>query len=178
MKNLIVLATVIFVAINTNAQNTNVQTETKISTRTVKDSDGERKTVKKEQTQELQKIELGDTKPNTINVDMKESPIQKISTTQITNPDGTTRTVDIDRSSYYENNGKKYQVSLDAAGYSIVDSNTSRPAMLRKTSTNSFIYRNKNKISVGYFDINGNLILENYDEKSNSIKTETYIKVK
>ncbi|MBC7643414.1 MAG: hypothetical protein H7174_13950 [Flavobacterium sp.] len=178
MKNLILSTAILLFAFNTNAQNTNKQTETKTTTRTVKDSDGEHQTIKKEQTQELQKIELGETKPNTINVEMRDSPIQKVSTTQVTNPDGSTRTVDVDRSSYYESNGKKYQVSLDASGYTIMDSDSKRAALLRKTSTNSFIYRNKNKISIGYFDINGNLILETYDEKSDKVRTETYMMVK
>ena len=174
MKNLILAVSLLFVAINTNAQNTNSQTETKTTVRTVKDSDGERKSVKTEETKELQNIQLGEAKSNTINVDTKASPVQKVSTTQITNPDGTTRTVDIDRSSYYLANGRKYQVLLDAAGYSIIDTESNRAALLRKTSTNSFIYRNKNKISIGYFDTNGDLILESYNEKLDKVTSETY----
>ena len=116
--------------------------------------------------------------PNTLNIEMKESPVQSVTTTKVTNPDGSTRTVDVDRSSYYEYGGKKYQVALDASGYTMVDPTSKKTALLRKTSTNSYIYRNKNKMSIGYFDTNGNLILETYDDKSDKVSIETYAVVK
>ena len=72
----------------------------------------------------------------------------------------------------------KYQVALDASGYTMVDPSTKKTALLRKTSTNSYIYRNKNKMAIGYFDTNGNLILETYDDKSDKVSTETYTVVK
>ncbi len=178
MKKLILGIAVLLFSATTIAQNTNQQTETKTTVRTVKDSDGAHQTVKEVQTKEVQKIELGEEKPNTLNINMVDSPVEKVAITQITNPDGTTRTVGVDRSSNYEFDGKKYQVSLDASGYTIADLESNKVSLLRKTSTNSFIYRNKNKIAVGYFDTNGNLILENYDSKMDKVTTETYILVK
>jgi hypothetical protein len=107
-------------------------------------------------------------------MDVKASPVNVKTTTTITNPDGSTRTVDIDRSSYYILNGKKYNVSLDSKGYRILSEDKKEEAFLRKTSTNSFIYRNKNKIAIGYFDVEGNLILETYDPNTDSITYEKY----
>ena len=134
---------------------------------------GEKKFDKEENVKEEQKIELNEAQPNTLNIERKDSPVLVTTTTKITNPDGSTRTVDVDRSSFYEYNGNQYEINLDASGYTMTLGN-SKPALLRKTSTNSYIYRLKNKISIGYFDTDGNLILESYDEKSDSVIIEKY----
>ncbi len=173
MKNLFIPITAILFSLNINAQNTNVKTETKTTTSIKTDSDGEHKTVKKEVTNEVQNIELKDEKPNTLNIETKDSPVIVSTTTKITNPDGSTRTVDTDRSSYYLSNGNKYKLALDASGYTMSYGNA-KPALLRKTSTNSYVYRSKNKTAIGYFDINGNLVLETYDDKTDRVLIETY----
>jgi hypothetical protein len=157
-----------------NSQNTNVKDETKTTTTTVLDSKGEKTYIKKENTREVQNIELKEQNPKNINMDLKDSAVMVKSTTTITNPDGSTRTVDIDRSSYYLLNGKKYNVALDSRGYRILSEDNKEEAFLRKTSTNSFIYRNKNKIAIGYFDVEGNLILETYDPKTDTVSYEKY----
>ena len=161
-----------------NSQNKNVKDETKTTTTTIVDSKGEKTYVKKENTREVQNIELKEQNPKNINMDMKDSAVMVKSTTTITNPDGSTRTVDIDRSSYYLLNGKKYNVALDSRGYRILSEDNKEEAFLRKTSTNSFIYHNKNKIAIGYFDVEGNLILETYDPKTDTISFQKYIVTK
>jgi hypothetical protein len=177
MKTLILPAICILFSINIEAQNTNVKTETTTTTRTQKDNTGEHKTVKSEVTKEVQNIELEQERAHTVNIPMKDSPVMVTTTTKITNPDGSTRTVDVDRSSYYESNGNKYKLDLDAYGY-VMTLGDSKPALLRKTSTNSYIYRLKNKIAIGYFDTNGDLIIETYDDKSDQVKLEKFIVVK
>ena len=79
------------------SQNTNVKDETKTTTTTVKDSEGEKTYIKKENTREVQNIELQNQEPKNINMDLKDSPVMVKTTTTITNPDGSTRTVDVDR---------------------------------------------------------------------------------
>ncbi len=161
-----------------NSQNKNVKDETKTTTTTVVDSKGEKTYVKKENTREVQNIELKEQNPKNINMDLKDSAVMVKSTTTITNPDGSTRTVDIDRSSYYLLNGKKYNVALDSRGYRILSEDNKEEAFLRKTSTNSFIYHNKNKTAIGYFDVDGNLILETYNPKTDTISFQKYIVTK
>lgn len=157
-----------------NSQNKNVKDETKTTTTTVVDSKGEKTYVKKENTREVQNIELKEQNPKNINMDMKDSPVIVKTTTTITNPDGSTRTVDIDRSSSYVFNGKKYKLYLDSKGYRILSEDKKEQAFLRKTSINSFIYRNKNKTAIGYFDVDGNLILETYNPKTDTVSYEKY----
>ena len=174
MKTIVMTLALLFITNTILAQNKNVKDETKTTVTTVKNSEGEKTFVKKENTREVQKIELKEQDPKNINMDMKDSEVSVQKTTTITNPDGSTRTVDVDRSSYYMLDGKKYQVSLDSKGYRILSADNKNEAFLRKTTTNSFIYRSKQKTAIGYFDTVGNLILETYDPKSDTITYEKY----
>ncbi|WP_333809662.1 hypothetical protein [Flavobacterium sp.] len=174
MKSFIIGTLLFFLSPVVLSQNKNVKDETKTTTTTVKDSKGKKTYVKKENTREVQNIELKDQNPKNINMDVKETPVLVEKTTTITNPDGTTRTVDIDRSAYYLLNGKKYNLLLDSNGYRILSEDLKEEAFLRKTTTNSFIYRNKDRIAIGYFDLEGNLVLETYDPKTDSVTYEKY----
>lgn len=178
MKTIFITVFALMVSLSSQSQNKNVTEVTKTTTTTIKDSDGKKQQVKKEKVKEVQNIELQNSESTMLNKDLKQTPIQVTSTTQITNPDGTTRTVDVDRSSYYESNGKKYKIDLDASGYKILSPENAQAAILRKTSINSYIFVTKDKTAVGYFDTNGNLILETYDDKTDSIITEKYIVIK
>lgn len=175
MKLVLVTAITFLFSMQIEAQNT--QTETKTKTTTVKDSDGTHKTVKTQVIKKDQNVVLGEEKSNTINIPTVNSPVTVTTTTKITNPDGTTRTVDVDRSSYYESNGKIYKLDLDPAGY-VITHGEMKPALLRKTSTNSYIFRSENRTAIGYFDTEGNLVVEFYDEKLDIVNIEKYAVIK
>ena len=175
MKLITQIAILFLFTIQIDAQNT--QTETKTKTTTVKDSEGTHKTVKTQVIKKDQKIELGKESPNTINIPTVNSPITVTTTTKITNPDGTTRTVDIDRSAYYTSNGKIYKLDLDASGY-VISHGDLKPALLRKTSTNSYIFKSENKTAIGYFDTEGNLVVEVYNDQSDIVEIEKFTVIK
>lgn len=177
MKTIFLGTLAVLFSINIVAQNVNTKVETTTTTRTKKDETGTHKIVKSAVTKEVQNIELEKEKVNTSNISIKESPVMVTKITTITNPDGTTRTVDIDRSAFYESNGNKYKLALDASRYLFTFGN-SKPALLRKTSTNSYIFRFENKTAIGYFDTNGDLNVEIYDDKSDKITIEKYKIVK
>jgi hypothetical protein len=155
----------------------NTQTETKTKTIVIEDSEGTHKTVKTEVVKKDQKIELGKENPNSINIPAVDSPILVTTSTKITNPDGTTRTVQLDRSGYYENNGRIYVLSLDASGY-VLTHGEMKPALLRITSINSYIYKLESKVAIAYFDSNENLVVEYFDEVSNQTIIEKYNHIK
>lgn len=161
-------------SINSQAQNKNVKTEVKTKITTIKDSQGEKKLIKTEEIKETQAVELMDADSNVLNKDTKETPIEVTATTKIT-ADGVTRLIDVDRSAYYELNGVKYQVSNDKSGYTIFSPDGKKSGLLRKTSNNNYIFKAKDKTSFGYFDANGNLVLESYDEATDSITITTYV---
>jgi hypothetical protein len=177
MKTLILGISVFLLSLNVQAQNKNVKTEVKTTVTTVKDSEGEKKLVKTQEVQEIQNIELKDADSKALNKEMIDTPVQVISQTEVS-VDGVTRMLDTDRSGYYILNEGKYQISLDKTGYTMTNPTDKKLALLRKTSNNNYIYKSKNKISVGYFDKDGNLILETYDEKADKISLEKFDLVK
>lgn len=175
MKTLLTSAAAVLFALSAAAQNKQVQSETKTTVTTVKDSEGEKQYVKEQKVQQTQDIQFQPDN-NTLNKRTKETPVEVTSTTQITNPDGTTRTVDVDRSSTYTYNGQEYKVDLDASGYTVSSPSLKAPARMRKTSINTYIYRGKDRTSIGYFDTDGNLVLETYDDKSDKVTVEKYVR--
>jgi hypothetical protein len=177
MRTLILGIATFLLSFNSQAQNQNVKSESTTTVTTIKDSDGVQKSVKTEKIQEVQNIELKDANSNVLNKDMQDTPVQVTATTEITT-NGITRVVDVDRSAYYNLNGKKYRVTTDQSGYTMLLENSKRGAILRKTSNNNYIYRDRDRISFGYFDALGNLVLETYDAKTNKITVETYTVIK
>ena len=172
MRSLILGAVALF-SFASSAQNQNVTEVSKTTVTTIKDSDGEKTLVKNQNIQAVQDIELQNADSKELNKDMKATPVQVTSTTQVTSPDGTVRNIAVDRSAYYTMGTNKYQVALDKSGYTMMN-NGKKTGVLRATSNNNYIYRTKEKISFGYFDEKGNLILETYDDKSDQLTVETY----
>lgn len=177
MKNLIVTLSLILCTSFIFAQNKNVQKEEKTTVKTIKDSDGEKKIVKKEEIKEVQNIEFENTGENTLNKEMKQTPVEVTSTTEVS-VDGVTRSIDVDRSAYYNLDGTRYEIAVDKSGYSIKDTEGNNLGLLRKTSNNNYLLVAKDKVSVGYFDKSGNLIVETYDDKNDVLVVEKYLVVK
>ena len=177
MKTIILGIAVFLFTVNIQAQNKNVKSEVKTTVTTVKNSDGQKKSVKTQEVKEIQKIELKDAESNALNKERKETPVEVTAITSIT-ANGVTNIVDVDKSAYQDLNGEKYEVKLAESGYTIYQPNAEKAAVLRKTSNNNYIYSSKNKTSYGYFDANGNLVLESYDDKTDKITVETFVIIK
>ena len=177
MKNLIITLSLILSTSFALAQNKNVQKEEKTTVKTIKDSDGEKKIVKKQEVKEVQNIEFENADENTLNKEIKQTPVEVTSTTEVS-VDGVTRSIDIDRSAYYNLEGTKYEIAVDKTGYSLKDTEGNSIGLLRKTSNNNYIVVAKEKVSIGYFDKNGNLIVETYDDTNDALIVEKYLVVK
>ena len=169
-------AVAVFFAMNVQAQNKNVTKTSNTTVTTVKDSDGEQKMIKTQNVNQVQDVELQNAESNELNKDVKASPVQVTSTTTITAPNGTTRTVDVDRSAYYSMGNQKYQMSVDNVGYTMMTDKNKKAGVLRQVSTNGYIYQNGDRTSYGYFDENNNLVISTYDSKNDTIVTEMYSK--
>jgi hypothetical protein len=174
MKKIALGLTALLFTLSIQAQNKNVKTEVKTKVTTIKDSQGEKKLVKTEETKEVQAIELKDASSKVLNKDVKETPTQVTKMTKMTD-DGVTTMVDVDRSAYYELDGVKYQVATDNKGYTLLNPKGEQRAILRKTSNNNYIYKSKDLMAYGYFDADGNLVLENYDEATDTVTITTYM---
>ena len=161
----------LLLSLSTHAQNQNKKVETITTTTTVKDNKGERKVVKNEEVKEIQDIQLKEVPEGTLNTDIQPTPTQVTAITKV-NVNGEERIVDVDRSAYYSYNGEKYQVLSDKSGYTV--STPNNVSLLRRTANNTYIYKNKEKFSIGHFDANGNLVLETYDEKTDTVSVEVF----
>lgn len=171
----IVTTIALLLALQIQAQNKNVQTEVKTTVTTIKDSKGEQKIVKSEVTKEEQKIgvETERESPNTKNIPMANNPVEVTTATAI-NTGGKTHVIDVHHSTYFMNNGKRYELESDEGGYTMKMPEGRYNAILRKTSNNNYIYYNKNKFALGYFDQEGNFILETYNSKSDKVSFEKF----
>lgn len=175
MKTLFLSTLTFLFTIGMYSQNKNVKSEEKIVKTTIKDSKGEKTIVKKEEVKEVQKIEFENPNSPKTNKDMKPTPVNVTTTKQVI-VDGQTKYIDVDHSAYYNLDGVKYEIKADKSGYLILNNDKKKASgVLRKTSNNSYIFRNKNKVSVGYFDQSGNLVLETYDPKTDSMIMEKYM---
>ena len=171
MKMIILIIAALFTTVGITAQNTDVKKESVTTTKTVKDSKGEKTTVKTEEVQEVQKIEFKDPKSNTKEKEVLDKPADVSKKVTVT-VDGVSREISKDYSGFYNYNGVKCKMILDKVGYSIINPDTKkRLATLRELSNGEFIVTGK-KVSVGYFDPNGNLILQSVDPKTDTVITE------
>jgi hypothetical protein len=174
MKKFIVIPFLILGTICVQAQNKNVLKETETKTTTVKNSDGEKKIITTNEKKEVQNIELEDAKANSLNIKMKESPVMVTQTRELS-VDGETKYVDIDHSAYYTFNGKKYEIKGDDYGYLITNNESKTNSYLRKTSNNNYLFVNDGKVAAAYFDNDGNLIIDTYNQKTDRITTEKFM---
>ena len=177
MKTILLGMATFLLAVNIQAQSNNSKSEIKTTITTTKDSKGEKKTIKTQNVNEVQNIELKDADSKVLNKEMKETPVNVTTTTKLI-ANGITEVISVDRSAYYVLNGEKYQVENDKGGYTVFYPDGKKSAILRKTSNNNYIYKTKNTTSFGHFDSNGNLILETYDEKTDQITLSTYTIIK
>ncbi|MHA3787822.1 hypothetical protein ACX0HA_06375 [Flavobacterium hauense] len=173
MKN---IAAIIFLSLGftLNAQvNKNVTEETKTTTVTVQNGSTPKTVTKTEKTSTQQNIELKDAESKKLNKDVKPTPTQVISTTTVS---GTGVPTQVSSSSYYTMDNARYQFVTDASGYRISTPDNSNYAIIRKAANNNYIYKTKDRTSIGYFDTNGNFVVESYDDKTDGITIQTYTK--
>lgn len=173
----IIFAAFGFFALTATAQNTNVTDISKTTVTTVKDSDGAHRTVKQQNVQTKQDIKFQDAESSKLNKDQVPTPVEVTSTVQITGPDGRTRTVDVDRSAMYTRGQDAYKVVIDNTGYTVMDTKGKRIGLLRQlASPNQYIYTSGKNTYYGSFDNSGNFVLQRYDDKTDTIITETFVK--
>lgn len=176
MKKFIITAVLLAFGVTVNAQvNKNVTKESTTTRVTVNDGTQPKQVVKTESTESEQRIELKDAESNKLNKDMKATPVRVEKSTTVSGTGIPTQ--EVDRSSYYQFNGRNYQIATDNSGYRFTSPDNSGNGVLRRLSNGNYIFRTNAGVSVGSFDANGNFVVETYDEKNDRITTETYMRV-
>lgn len=153
--------------------NKNVTKETKTTKVTVNDGANPKSVTKTETRNASQDIELKDADSKKLNKDVQPTPVQVTATTSVSGDGVPTQ---INQTSFYTMNGQRYQFVTDANGYKIASPTNVNHGTLRKTSNNNYIYTTGTTTSVGYFDGNGNFVVETYDKSSDGVTVETYTK--
>lgn len=177
MKTIILNTLALLLTVSSFSQNVNVKSEEKTTITTIKDSDGEKKIVKSVQTNEAQKVTLGEEKPGSINIPMTDdAPVDVTETTKVS-VNGDLKSIDVDHSAYYTSNGMKYQLKSENSGYSMMMNNKNN-GILRRTSNNNYLYINNKAVSYAYYDNAGNLVIETYNPKTDTMERTTYMKMK
>ena len=177
MKKFIITAVLLAFGVTINAQ-VKQQQVTKESTTTkvtVNDGTQPRTVQKTERTESVQDLKLQNAESNQLNKDLQPTPV-KVEKSTIVSGTGIP-TQEIDRSSFYQFNGRNYQIATDKSGYRISSPDNANLGVLRRLSNGNYIYRTNDKVSVGSFDENGNFVVETYDEKNDRITVETYTRV-
>lgn len=169
MKN-IALAILLVAGLSATAQvNQNVTKESTTTTVTVNNGQGKpKKITKTEMSEAKQNIEFEDAESKKINKNVKPTPVQVSQSTTIKG-DGIP--------TYYELNGERYIFVTDHDGYRISSPSVKEYGIVRKTSNGQYIFRTKTGTSTGYFDENGNFVVETYDDATDGFTKVTYSKV-
>lgn len=174
MKNLAIAAVVLGMSITVQAQNTNVIKASTTTTTTVNDGSAPKQTVKTQNTEAVNQIELKDGESKQLNKEVMETPYQVNSTTSVSTDPGFNAKVG--QITTYTMGGKEVLFISDKAGYNIKTQDNKDLGKLRRISNNNYIFKSKKTTSVGRFDGSGNFVVETYDDKTDGVTVETYTK--
>ncbi|MBQ0117468.1 MAG: hypothetical protein KBS98_06095 [Flavobacterium sp.] len=160
----------------TQAQNKNVEEVVKERVITVKDNEGEKKIIKRENVSKSQDIEFRDAESNKLNKEQAVTPIRVNKSIEVS-VDGVKRMVDVDRSATYDLYGEKFYVVLDKVGYTVRNAKGKTIAYLRENGNGTYVFGEKNKSSTAFFDANGNMIVETFDYRDDTFTKYMYKKM-
>ncbi len=167
MRN-IAIALLLALGFTANAQNKNMTEEVTTTTVTVNDGTGKPKKVTRTETvTSNQNIELKDADSKKLNKDATYSN-EKVSESTVIQGDGIP--------TYYNLNGERYIFVTDKTGYKVASPTNKNYAVVRKTANGQYIYRTKDSTSIGYFNDNGDFVVETYDDNTDGMTVQTFMK--
>lgn len=144
-------------------KNTNTQKETVTTKTTVKDNEGAKVSSKSISKSQKQVIALEAENPNQTNQSIVMKPVE----------------VNTDITYGYEGNRFKFLNQKDKDGYRLMtvkdNATQSEYAIIKPTSQNGYyIYSQDGKSSFGYFNEEGNFVVESYDPETDAVVNQIY----
>lgn len=144
-------------------ENINTKKETVVTKTAVKNSKGTKESTKSVSINQQQKVGLSSSDTNKTNQSIVMTPVK----------------VDTDVTYGYEGNRFQFLSQKDEEGYRLmtVKDNKTRDeyAIIKPTSQNGYyIYSKNGKSSFGYFNQEGNFVVESYDPKTDTVVNEIY----
>ncbi len=177
MKNLIIIVSFFMFAGMYAQEKTPVDKmeSTKTTTTTI-DKNGEKVIMSKvkETTRKEQEIKTEQREGQTVNGDKIDTPIKVTKSIQI-DRDWDPFYDTIDKTVYYNLNGEKMTFNSNDSGFLMSSSENNLYGEARKSTNNHFyLTTTRGYPGVGYFDSNGNFIVEYYDKQNSVVVMEIY----
>lgn len=176
MKNLAITILLALGFAATAQVNQNVTKESTTTVVKVNDGTGQpKKLVKTKNTEAVNQIEIKDADSKKLNKEVAEGT--PVVTSSVTVERDSGFNAKVGQISNYQMGGNDYIFVSDKLGYRIATADNKDYAKLRRTSNGQYIYKTATATSIGYFNSDGNFVVETYDDKADGITVETYTKV-
>lgn len=163
MKRFIIITALLVGTISFAQTNKNTETETVITKKTITDNKGTRTATKSESQTRNQKMRLS------------EKDANKVNQTVIMEP------AEVNTSVSYDFEGERFQFinQEDREGYRLMtikdNAQDKEYAIIKPTTQNGYyIISKEGKSSFGYFNDEGNFVVERYDEKADKVISDVY----
>lgn len=172
MKKLVLSSVLLLSVTFVFAQNKDVLEETVTKTKTVVDNKGEEKVSNSMIVRKEQNVELSNEDQNKVNQSRIESPTKV--TTHQTVVEGDSKVM-LDKKATFVCNGSECDFNPQADGFTIESNeDASLNATTYVSSNKNFIVETDNGNGIGYFDKDGNFVVEYYDKNTNELIKRVY----
>ncbi|MGM5471079.1 hypothetical protein ACS386_12440 [Flavobacteriaceae bacterium LMO-SS05] len=182
MKNIICISLLLLTApVFAQEKPKNVSEE--VETTTIKVNNGTEVKEKKVKvtTRKEQHIKLDEKDKNKMDQDIVESPVKVKKTIEI-DYDGDNSYDSKVEVGYYEFEGKRYHFKKMNNGFLVSSENKQNPndfgSIVRFNKENHYLFRNADTIGIGYFNTEGNFVIEYYDKKSGELVSQEFMEIK
>ncbi|WP_142786074.1 hypothetical protein [Changchengzhania lutea] len=183
MKHLLYVFALL-IAGNVVAQEKPTEVKEETETKTVKVKDDEKTTERKVKviTRETSEVELDKSQKEKVNQDRVKSSA-KVEKLVLVDNDGDSEYDAITKESYFSLNDEKYLFKPTNRGFDInynteADEFESFGNALSTKSDGYYIVNGKSHAGIGYFDKEGNFVVEYYNQEADQIEVKTYMKRK
>ena len=153
------------------AQNKEVLEETITKTTKVKTNKGEQELKEQVQVRQEQNIELSEEDQNKIDQSRAASPMKVTKKETVVSGD-----VTLDSVSTYMCNGTTCEFSPETNGFTINSDDENLTAVISNTADDQYKVTTNNGNGVGYFDKNGDFVIEYFNKDENKIIKRVYTK--
>lgn len=182
MKNVIYIC-LLLLAGSVFAQEKPKNVSEEVKTTTIKVDNGTEVKEKKVKvtTRKEQTIEFDKKDKNQKDSDIVESPVKVEKTIEIDN-DGDNSYDSKVEVGFYEFEGKRYHFKKMNNGFLVSTENKQNPNdfgnIVRFNRENHYLFRNADTIGIGYFNPQGNFVIEYYDKKTGELVSQEFTEIK
>lgn len=181
MKNIAYLVALLFFSTAIAQDNpTEIKEEVEIKTLNYKNNDTYKESKVKVITRETSRVKLDESDANKVNQD-RISETKKVEKMVLIDNDTDNDYDFLTKETLYISENKNYKFTPNKKGFNIAfNNNTNQFVKIGKawitSAIGNYIVRGKTENGIGFFDKDGNFVVEYYDKNSKDIKTKKYNK--